>query len=99
MPPVARMTAVRLCFISASAPASDVAAMQPTATAGSPSLISASRMTRAVSLMHLAAEGCGERTMELRDLTAMRILKMAVEVGLVEGLMPGTQPRGLAVYT
>jgi hypothetical protein len=27
----------------------------------------------------------------------MRILKMAVEVGLVEGMMPATTPRGLAI--
>ncbi len=71
--------------------------MQPTASAGSPSLTPASRITRAVSLMHFAAEGCGDSTMALRDLTEMRILKMAVEVGLVEGMMPATTPRGLAI--
>jgi hypothetical protein len=91
------MTAVCLCFIRASVPSMVAFDMQPTASAGSPSRTAASRMTRAVSLIHLAAEGCGERTTELRDLTAMRILKMAVEVGLVEGMMPATTPRGEAI--
>src|ERR671927_1487630 len=58
---------------------------------------SASRITRAVSLIHFAADGCGDRTMALRDLIAIRILKIAVEVGLVEGMMPATTPRGLAI--
>ena len=49
--------------------------------------------------MHRAADGCGESTIALRDLMAIRILKIAVEVGLVEGMMPATTPRGLAIST
>ena len=56
-------------------------------------------MTRAVSLIHFAADGCGESTIAFRDLIAIRILKIAVEVGLVEGMMPATTPRGLAIST
>src|SRR5437764_10829998 len=97
MPPVARMTAVRLCFINDSVPSMVAFAMQPMASAGKPSLIAASRITRAVSLMHRAAEGCGDKTIALRDLIAIRILKIAVDVGLVEGMMPVTTPRGLAI--
>ena len=37
--------------------------------------------------------------MAFRDLTAMRTLKMAVDVGLVEGMIPATTPRGLAIST
>jgi hypothetical protein len=33
--------------------------------------------------MHRFAEGCGVRTIVLRDFMAMIILKIAVEVGLV----------------
>ena len=73
--------------------------MQPMASAGSPSLTAASRMTRALSLIHLAAEGCGDNTMAFLDLIAIRILKIAVEVGLVEGMIPATTPRGLAIST
>ena len=35
--------------------------------------------------MHFAADGCGDKTTVLRDLIEIRILKIAVEVGLVEG--------------
>jgi hypothetical protein len=56
-------------------------------------------MTLAVSAMHRTAEGCGERTMVLRDFMAIRILKMAVEVGFVDGIMAATTPRGDAIST
>jgi hypothetical protein len=49
--------------------------------------------------MHFAAEGCGERTTAFRDLIEMRTLKIAVEVGLVEGMMAATTPLGLAIST
>src|SRR5205085_10881715 len=87
------------CFISVSVPSIVAVDMQPMASAGKPSLIAASRITRAVSLMHFAADGCGDRTTVLRDLIAIRILKIAVEVGLVEGTTPATTPRGLAIST
>src|SRR5215510_7893626 len=99
IPPVARITAVCLCFIKVSVPSIVAVVMQPIASAGSPSLTPASRMTRAVSLIHFAADGCGDSTTVLRDLIEIRILKMAVEVGLVDGTMPATTPRGLAIST
>ena len=99
IPPVARITAVCLCFISASVPSIVAVDMQPIASAGKPSLAPASRMTLATSLMQRAADGCGDITIELRDLMAIRILKIAVEVGLVEGIIPATTPRGLAIST
>src|SRR6266478_1744016 len=96
IPPVARITAVALCFIKASVPSMVAVVIQPIASAGSPSLTPASRMPFTVSLMQRAAEGCGDITIALRDLMAIRTLKIAVEVGLVEGMMPHTTPRGLA---
>src|ERR1051325_5980410 len=99
IPPVARMTAVSLCFINASVPSIVAGFMQPIASAGKPSLMHASRIVFAVSLMQRAAEGCGDITIALRDLIEIRILKMAVEVGLVDGMMPATTPRGLAIST
>src|SRR6185369_5003133 len=88
MPPVARMTAVLLCFIKASVPSMVAVVMQPAASAGMPALIPASRIVLKVSLMQRAADGCGDRMIALRDLIEIRILKIAVEVGLVEGIMP-----------
>src|SRR5882724_1616647 len=99
IPPVARITAVCLCFISASVPSIVAVDMQPIASAGKPSLTPASRITHTVSLIQRAAEGCGERTIEFRDLIEIRILKIAVEVGFVDGMMPATTPRGLAIST
>ncbi len=99
MPPVARMTAVFLCFINASVPSSAERVKHWTESGGRPSLTPASRIRRAVSAMHLTAEGCGERTMAFLDLMVMRILKIAVDVGLVEGMIPATTPRGLAIST
>jgi len=51
-------------------------------------------MSLAVSLIQFVAEGCGLRTIESRALTAIRILKIAVEVGFVEGMTAATTPRG-----
>src|ERR1044071_222927 len=87
MPPVAGMTAVCLCFIKASVPSIVAEVRQPMASAGNPSLMAASRTTLTVSLMQRAAEGCGLSTMALRDLILIRHLKMAVEVGFMEGMM------------
>lgn len=54
---------------------------------------------RAASMVALAARGCGHRMSELRVLSASRALKMAVEVGLVVGTIPGwgneLEPQGL----
>ena len=99
IPPVARITAVILCFIKASVPSIVAVVMQPIASAGKPSFTPASRMTLTLSLIQRAADGCGDSTIALRDLIAIRILKIAVEVGLVEGMMPATTPRGLAIST
>src|SRR5213079_1215485 len=85
IPPVARITAVCLCFISASVPSIVAVVMQPIASAGRPSLMPASRIFLAVSFIERAADGCGDNTIALRDLMAIRILKIAVEVGFVEG--------------
>ena len=62
VPPVARITAVLRCFIRASVPSIVEFVRQIIASPGNPALIAASRMTRAVSAIHPAADGCGERT-------------------------------------
>ena len=70
--------------------------MHPIAPAGKPAASPASRMTRAVSVMQLVADGCGLSTTASRALMEIRILKIAVEVGLVEGMIAATTPRGEA---
>ena len=59
-PAVARITAVCRCFMRVSVPSIVAVVMQPIASAGSPSLIPTSRITRTVSLIQRAADGCGE---------------------------------------
>lgn len=49
--------------------------------------------------MQLTAEGWGESTIVFRDLIAITILKIAVEVGFVDGIIAATTPRGLAIST
>src|SRR5207249_11574806 len=80
-------------------PSSEVSSMQPMASAGSPARTAASRITLATSTTQRVADGCGLSTIELHDLMAIRILKIAVEVGLVEGMMAATTPRGEAIST
>src|SRR5258706_1014777 len=99
MPPVARMTAVCLCFIQASVPSIVAVVLQASASAGKPSLIAASRINRTVSLIQRAAEGCGESTIAFLYFIPIQTLKNAVECGLVEGMMPATTPLGLAIST
>jgi len=50
-------------------------------------------------LIERAADGCGDKTIVFLDLMAMIILKIAVEVGLVEGIIAATTPRGEAIST
>src|SRR3954462_13078499 len=99
MPPVARITAVFLCFIRASVPSMVAVVIQRIASCGNPSFTAASRTTLTVSAIRRAADGWGDNTTALRDLIAIRHLNIAVEVGLVEGIIAATTPRGLAIST
>src|SRR5258708_30984707 len=78
MPPVARITAVCLCFIRASVPSIVAVVMQATASAGNPFLMPASRIIREASLMQRAAGGCGGKQIVFRDFMALHILNIAV---------------------
>src|SRR5205823_11449524 len=85
MPPVARMTATSRCFISSCVPSIVTVDIQLIAPTGAPARRAASSMTSATLVMHLTADGCGLMTMEQRALSAIRILYIAVGVGLVDG--------------
>jgi hypothetical protein len=47
--------------------------------------------------MHLRAEGWGLMTMASRALMARSALKIAVEVGFVDGMIAATTPMGSAI--
>lgn len=54
-------------------------------------------MIMAAALVLRLARGCGEKMIPLRVLRQSKALKMAVDVGLVVGTMPATNPRGAAI--
>src|SRR5579859_5152251 len=94
VPPVARIMEVNRCRINSSVACVVGALRHPIEPSGAPAFRAASYITRAVSRMQRTADGCGLITMAFRALRAMRILKMAVEVGLVVGIMAATTPAG-----
>ena len=94
-PPVARMmSAERMSSAVMSRDGTSIQSMMPS---GAPALMAASRTMRAASAVHSLARGCGEMRMALRVLRQMRVLKMAVEVGLVVGMTAATRPMGSAI--
>ncbi|GBG57479.1 hypothetical protein SPFL3101_02828 [Sporomusaceae bacterium FL31] len=65
--------------------------------AGAPAATAASCNNWVALNVHFTAEGCGEITIPLRDLIAMIDLYIAVDVGLVEGIIPISNPTGSAI--
>ena len=61
---------------------------------GAPAAVAAAAMSSAARAQHLTARGCGAQTMALPDLTAARILKITVDVGLVTGMIAAMTPTG-----
>src|SRR6476619_8140088 len=66
---------------------------------GAPAAIAAARTTVAAAAEHCWAPGWNAKMMGLRVFRAIRLLKIAVEVGLVTGVMPQTTPTGSAIST
>ncbi len=94
MPPVARMTAVCRLFINDSVAARETDSRHCSAPSGRPAVRAAASITRKDSITHSRAEGWGLRTTAQRAFTPMSALKIAVEVGLVEGTIAATTPIG-----
>ena len=95
-PPVARMMSdsfIRIRVISR-----EGALIQPMMSSGAPASTAASSTTFAASTVLLLARWWGLIIMPLRVLRAIRVLKMAVEVGFVVGMMAHTRPRGSAIF-
>ena len=64
---------------------------------GAPAAIAASRTTVAAGAEHCWAPGWNAKMIGLRVFSAIRLLKMAVEVGFVTGVMPQITPTGSAI--
>lgn len=72
---------------------------QLTSPGGIPAASAASIITRTAASVQVRAEGCGATMHALRALTLMRILKIAVDVGFVEGVSATTTPTGQPIST
>ena len=66
---------------------------------GAPAAMAASRTTRAASAEDRCAAGWKAKMIGLRVFSAIRLLKIAVEVGLVTGVIPQITPTGSAIST
>ena len=94
-PPVARMMSAS--FISRLVISRLGASIQSMTPLGAPAASAASRMMRAASAVQFFARGCGLMIIALRVFSAIRHLKIAVEVGFVVGMTAATTPSGSAM--
>src|SRR5664279_1567306 len=92
LPPVARISATSGWFIRASVIAIEGLSTHWMQCSGAPASIAASRTTRAASAEDCCADGWKAKTIGLRVFSEIRLLKMAVEVGLVTGCLLYTSP-------
>ena len=95
-PPVARMMSDS--FISRRVISREGALIQPMMSSGAPAATAASSTTLAASTVQLLARWWGLMMMPFLVLRASRVLKMAVEVGFVVGMMAHTRPSGSAIF-
>ena len=66
--------------------------------AGAPAATAASRTTLAAAIVDFLARGCGLMIIPFLVLSEIRVLKIAVEVGLVVGITAATTPIGSATF-
>ena len=94
-PPVARIISASAMtrFVSSN----EGASIQPNRPSGAPALTAASSTTLAAAIVHFLARGWGLIMMPLRVFSARRVLKIAVEVGLVVGITAAITPMGSAI--
>ena len=64
---------------------------------GAPAATAASSTTFAAAMVHFLARGWGLMTMPFRVFSARRVLKIAVDVGLVVGMTAAMTPTGSAI--
>ena len=94
-PPVARMMSAS--FMTRLVISSEGTSIQPMMPSGAPAATAASSTTLAAAMVHFLARGWGLMMMPLRVFRATRVLKMAVEVGLVVGITAAITPMGSAI--
>ena len=95
-PPVARMTSDS--FMSRLVISREGTSIQPMMPSGAPALTAASSTTFAASIVLFLALGWGLMMMPFLVLSAMSVLKIAVDVGLVVGMTAPITPTGSAIF-
>src|SRR5512143_554816 len=91
------MRATYLCFINSCVPGNVTFVMQEINPFGMPARSPASAMIRMVSAQHFAAKGCGAMMIAFLALTAINVLYIVGEVGLVLGVRAAMTPMGQAM--
>ncbi len=71
--------------------------IQPMMSSGAPAATAASRTTLAAAMVEFLALGWGLMIIPFLVFKAMRVLKMAVEVGFVVGITAAITPTGSAI--
>ena len=95
-PPVARiMSASFITMLVSSRLGTSIHPMMPS---GAPALTAASRTTFAASMVLPFARGCGLIMIAFLVFSAIRVLKIAVEVGFVVGITAAISPIGSAIF-
>ena len=95
-PPVASI--ISASFITRLVNSREGMSIQEMISSGAPAATAASRTTLAASIVLFLARGWGLMIMPFRVLSAKRVLKMAVEVGLVVGITAAITPMGSAIF-
>ena len=97
LPPVARIVATPSWFIRALVASIEGWVIHCTQFSGAPAAIAASRTIRAAWADDSWADGWKAKTIGFRVFKEINALKIAVEVGLVVGVIPQTTPTGSAI--
>ncbi len=92
-PPVARM--VSEPFITSWVSSRDGTSIQLMIPSGAPAFTAASKTILAAAIVQFLARGCGEIMIAFLVLSASKVLKIAVDVGLVVGITASTTPQVL----
>ena len=95
-PPVARMMSAS--FITMLVSSRDGTSIHPMIPSGAPAFTAASRTILAASIVHPFARGCGLMMIAFLVFSAIRVLKIAVEVGFVVGITAAITPIGSAIF-
>ena len=95
-PPVARMVSEFL--ITSLVSSREGTSIHPIIPSGAPAFTAASSTILAAAMVLFFARGCGEMIIAFLVFNAIRVLKIAVEVGLVVGITAAIRPIGSAIF-